>query len=110
MTIASPSKNRTLFASISRPCHSAAAHARARQVKINTKRAIGIVVAALCLVSTGAGAARRHAHFRRPVHVAPPVAMGVPDVDGRLFGHLPYDEAPPTDLEIVKRGFGLSVP
>jgi D-alanyl-D-alanine carboxypeptidase len=79
-------------------------------VKINTKRAIGIVMAVLCLASTGAGAGRRHAHFRRPAHVAPPVVIGVPDADGRMFGHLPYDEAPPGDLEIVKRGFGLGMP
>jgi D-alanyl-D-alanine carboxypeptidase len=42
--------------------------------------------------------------------VAPPAAIGVPDADGRLFGHLPYDEAPPADLEIVMPGFGLGVP
>ena len=79
-------------------------------VKINTKRMIRIVVTALCLVSTGAGATRRHAHFRGPARVAAPVAIGVPDADGRMFGHLPYDEAPPGDLEIVMPGFGLGVP
>jgi D-alanyl-D-alanine carboxypeptidase len=79
-------------------------------VKINTKRAIRIVIAALCLASTGAGAVHRHAHPARSVHAAPPAAVGIPDADGRLFGHLPYDEAPPSDLEIVMPGFGLGVP
>ena len=81
-----------------------------RAVKINTKRAIGIVMAALCLAPTGAGAAHRHARPARSAHAAPPAPVGIPDADGRLFGHLPYDEAPPSDLEIVMPGFGLGVP
>lgn len=81
-----------------------------RAVKITTQRAIGIVMAALCLVPTGAGAVRRRAHPAGYAHAAPPAPIGVPDVDGRLFGHLPYDEAPPSDLEIVMPGFGLGVP
>lgn len=79
-------------------------------VKSNTKRTIGIVMAGLCLVSTSAGAAHRRSHFARAVHAAPPAPVGIPDADGRLFGHLPYDEAPPADLETVMRGFGLNAP
>jgi D-alanyl-D-alanine carboxypeptidase len=79
-------------------------------VMINTKRVIGIVLAALCLASMSAGDAHRRSHFVRAVHAPPPAPIGIPDADGRLFGHLPYDEAPPADLEIVMRGFGLSVP
>lgn len=36
--------------------------------------------------------------------------VGAPAGDGRLFGHLPYEEAPPTDLLIVAPGFGLGAP
>jgi D-alanyl-D-alanine carboxypeptidase len=79
-------------------------------VMINMKRAIGIVLAALCLASSGADAAHRHARHARAVPQVPAGPVGVADADGRMFGHLPYDEAPASDLEIVMPGFGLGVP
>lgn len=79
-------------------------------VKINTKRAIRIVIWALCLAPTGGWAVHPHARAPRRVHAAPPVFVGIPDADGRMFGHIPYAEALPTDLEIVMPGFGLGVP
>jgi len=37
-------------------------------------------------------------------------AIGVPGADGRLFGHLPYDEALPVEMVVVAPGFGIGVP
>jgi D-alanyl-D-alanine carboxypeptidase len=80
-------------------------------VKLNIKRAIGILLPGFLLVPACALATPAQSHMGRgPVQPAAIVPLGTLSTDGRLFGHLPYEEVPANDLVEVAPGFGLGAP
>lgn len=80
---------------------------KASDVTIARNWAIRIAAWALCLVPSLALGAPARPSSPLPAAIA---AIGVPGEDGRLFGHLPYEEALPTEMVIVAPGFGIGVP
>ncbi|MDB5706512.1 MAG: D-alanyl-D-alanine carboxypeptidase [Sphingomonas bacterium] len=80
-------------------------------MKLIIKRAIGIFLPGLWLVPALALAAPGQGRTRRaPVQPAALLPLGTLSADGRLFGHLPYQEVPASDLVVVAPGFGLGAP
>ncbi|GAA0312995.1 hypothetical protein GCM10009087_23960 [Sphingomonas oligophenolica] len=72
-----------------------------------SNRVIGIAGWGLGLAPALALAAPARPPTPPPAAIA---AIGVPGVDGRLFGHLPYVEALPDEVVVVAPGFGIGVP